>query len=284
VVRRDPREFGQTGSRWSLDKIRAICFFIGHYTRSGIWRLLDDLDIHWKHARDHVCSPDPDYLAKQDRVALCQALVRDDPTHQILVFQDEFTYYRQPSGAFDWAAAGSKEPLAERSHRANTGTRVAAALNFLTGQVTALQAPRLGLAELVRFYQRLCQTYPQAQRIYVVQDNWPIHFHPDVLAALEPQENPFPWLRPANWPTEPSPQARRLSVLNLPIQLVPLPTYASWTNPIEKLWRWLKQERLHLHRWADDLAELRRQVLDFLAQFAHGSLELLRYVGLLTPK
>ena len=147
VVRRDPREFGQTGSRWSLDKIRAICLFIGHYTRSGIWRLLAELDIHWKHARDHVRSPGPDYLAKQDRVALCQALVRDDPTHQILVFQDEFTYYRQPSGAFDWAAAGSKEPLAERSHRANTGTRVAAALNFLTGQVTALQAPRLGLAE-----------------------------------------------------------------------------------------------------------------------------------------
>ncbi|MBK9008807.1 MAG: transposase [Anaerolineae bacterium] len=30
-------------------------------------------------------------------------------------------------------------------------------------------------------------------------------------------------------------------------QLTPLlfPTYASWLNPIEKLWKWLKQEVLH---------------------------------------
>jgi len=28
----------------------------------------------------------------------------------------------------------------------------------------------------------------------------------------------------------------------LPIQIVQLPTYASWTNPIEKLWRKLKAE------------------------------------------
>ena len=87
-------------------------------------------------------------------------------------------------------------------------------------------------------------------------------------------------LRPGHWPTEPSPAARQL---NLPIQLVPLPTYASWANPIEKLWRWLRQDVLHLHPWAEDLTELRHQVLAFLAQFAGGSIELLRYVGLLVP-
>jgi len=32
--------------------------------------------------------------------------------------------------------------------------------------------------------------------------------------------------------------------------LVPLPTYGSWTGPIERLWRWLKQEVLHLHSYA----------------------------------
>jgi hypothetical protein len=69
----------------------------------------------------------------------------------------------------------------------------------------------------------------------------------------------------------------------LPIQLAPLPTYASWTNPIEKLWRKLRQEVLHLHRLADRLEELRAAVRRFLDRFAHSSLELLCYVGLLVP-
>jgi transposase len=67
----------------------------------------------------------------------------------------------------------------------------------------------------------------------------------------------------------------------LPIQLVFLPTYASWLNPIEKLWRWLRQEVLHLHRLSDDWPALKQAVWDFVAQFALGSLDLLRYVGLL---
>jgi hypothetical protein len=279
LVERDPREFHQAGSRWTLDKIRSVCFFISHYTRSGTWRVLQALRVHWKHARDHVRSPDPEYLAKQAYVARCRAQVQATPATAVLLFEDEFTYYRQPSLAASWAATGSTHPLAERSYRANTLTRVAGALNAATGQVTVVQRARLGVEPLVRFYEQLCQEYP-TQRLYLVQDNWPVHFHPDVLAALEPQEWPFRWIYPATWPTTPSPRARRL---DLPIQLVPLPTYASNTNPIEKLWRWLKQEVLHLHRWADDLAALRHHVLAFFAQFAAGSDALLRYVGLLVP-
>jgi len=259
-----------------LDTIRQVGVFISPYTRSGIWRVLQTLRVHGKPARDHVRSPDPAYLAKQAYVARCGAPVPAAGAAAVRLYQDEFTYYRQPTLAASWAATGSPRPLAARSYRANTLTRVAGARNAAPGQVTVVQGTRLGVAPLVRFYEQLCQSYP-AQRLYLVQDNWPVHFHPDVLAALEPQEWPFPWPYPANWPTTPSPQARRLG---LPIQLVPLPTYASNTNPIEKLWRWLKQEVLHLHRWADDLAELRRQVLLFCAQFAAGSEALRHYVGL----
>lgn len=109
---------------------------------------------------------------------------------------------------------------------------------------------------LAAFYVQLSQAYPQAQRIYLVQDNWPTHKSPTVLAAA---------------------QAQRLTVLFLP-------TYASWLNPIEKLWRWLRQRVVHSHPLSHDLKELRRQVAAFLEQFAHGSLDLLLYVGLLTKE
>jgi len=57
----------------------------------------------------------------------------------------------------------------------------------------------------------------------------------------------------------------------------------AFCNPIEKLWRWLCQDVLHLHRLAVDLQALRALVAAFLQQFAQGSADLLRYVGLGLP-
>ena len=52
------------------------------------------------------------------------------------------------------------------------------------------------------------------------------------------------------------------------------------TNPIEKLWRWVRQSILHLHRLSDDWQLLKNRVMDFILSFKKGSNELLRYVGL----
>ena len=59
-----------------------------------------------------------------------------------------------------------------------------------------------------------------------------------------------------------------------------LPTYAPWLNPIEKVWRWLRQDVLKLHRQADNWEALQTRVHGFLDQFATGSKRLLEYVGL----
>jgi len=251
----------------------------GRGSLSGIWRVLADSKLRWKRGRDHLHSPDPAYQKKLAYLATIRARVEATPTAAVLLYLDEVTYYRQPSLAAGYAPAGSAHPRAERSTRSNATTRVIGALNAHPGRVVARQRTRIDVPALIRFYQALVAAYP-GQRIYLVQDNWPVHFHPDVLAALEPQTSPFPFFRPRSWSSEPSPRAPRL---NLPIQLVPLPTYAPWTNPIEKLWRWLKQDVLHLHRLADDLPTLRALVLDFLARFDHASPDLRHYVGLPVP-
>jgi hypothetical protein len=102
--------------------------------------------------------------------------------------------------------------------------------------------------------------------------------------ALEKQESRYLGRLPRSWSTTPSAKAvKQWGHLQLPIQLIPLPTYASWCNPIEKLWRKLRQELTHLHPWANDLQRLRAEIDQFLAQFASGSPDLLRYVGLGVP-
>lgn len=231
-----------------------------------------------------IRSPDPNYDAKRADVATVLAEARAAPERIVVLYLDEVTVERQPTLANAYAPMGHTQPRARRRQRADTLSRVLGALNALTGKVIYRRATRITLALLVQFYQALREAYPQAECIYVIQDNWPVHTHPDVLVALQPQRTRWPWYRPPNWPTTPSPTAvKRWGQLDLPIQIVPLPTYASWCNPIEKLWRQLRQDLTHLHPWADDLETLRAEIDRFLNQFAGGSLALLRYVGLGIP-
>lgn len=197
----------------------------------------------------------------------------------MLLYQDEAAYYRQPTLARDYEAEGARhQARARRSHQSNTKRRRAACLDAVSGRVFYQGRSKAGVVVLNGLYRDVAEAYDEAERIYLVQDNWPVHFHPGVLEHLEPQQWPFAFRTHPDWPA-PS-EVERLED-PLPIQLVPLPTYAPWLNPIEKLWRWLRQEIVHLHRLSDAWEALKQRVRGFLDQFAGGSQELLRYVGLL---
>lgn len=253
------------------------CDWLQLTTESGLSQLLDRLGIGHKRGRDYVHSPDRHYQDKLSLIQFARLRAWYAPERFVFMYQDEFTFYRQPSLACSYEARGPLQPLAHRSYQANTHCRGMAALNAITGQVTYRQHYKIGLRQLSDFYAAVRHDYPQAEVIYIAQDNWPIHFHPDVLARLQPQDFPFPPTVPSNWPTQPTRQAIHD---DLPIQLLCLPTYASWLNPTEKLWRWCRQDVLHLHHLSNDWPALKQQVLDFMTQFSRASTDLLTYVGL----
>jgi transposase len=173
------------------------------------------------------------------------------PRSVAAVFLDARGFSRRPDPAPDWAGA---PPVADRRKAANGLWRLIGGLNALTGQVNYLDAYIVGRAKVTESYGQLAEAYPWARRLYVIQDNWSIHTHPDVSEAL------------SAWPQ---------------VEPVWLPTYAPRLNPMEKLWRWLKQGVLKMHRLAEDWVAVRGRVREFLGQFAHGSQRLLEYVGLL---
>lgn len=280
VVHQPPCAFGLEQTRWTLKGLRQATPSLHLTSDSGLQRLLDRFGIGPKRGRHYLHSPDPDYNAKLSLLECYLRQCGQDPLSYPLLYLDELTYYRQPTIACDYTARGHDQPLARRSYRSNTALRLGAAMDALTGMVIWRQSYHLGRCELVELYEQICQAYPTAKRIYLVADNWPVHYHPDVLAALVAQELPFPLHLPPSWPREAGPQVPRLE---LPLQMVQLPTYAPWTNPIEKLWRWLYGDVLHLHRLADDLSALVGRVASFLDQFRSGSTALLRYTGLLPP-
>jgi hypothetical protein len=219
---------------------------------AGIWGLLRRLGIVYRRARGYLYSPDPVYEAKLRTIASAVSQVRAEPQRYVLLYEDEMTYYRRPQLSQAYAPRGSKEPVAHLGYSKNQKRRIASTLDLLSGRLLSWQRSRFDRWTLWAFYRHVEQAYPAAERIFLVQDNWPVHLHADLRR----------WL-----------QSSRLSLLLLP-------TYAPWTNPVEQVWRRLRQEVLHLHDWQDDWAGLQAQVQQWLDQWQDGSLDLLHYVGL----
>jgi hypothetical protein len=239
--------------RWTLRRVRAACPWLRDYSLSGVWRYLRRGRLQLRAAGVQHYSPDPDYRPKTARLLRCLRDATRHPGEAVLVFLDEMGYTRWPEPSADWVpAAPAPPPVAAHGAATNQQWRVIGALNALTGRVDSLDHYLVGRRQVIAFCRQLARAYPRARRIDVVQDNWSIPRHEEVAAALAA----------------------------LP-QIVPvwLPTYAPWLNPIEKLWRWLRQDVLTLHRLAGDWPALRAQVRAFLARFAGASQALLHYVG-----
>lgn len=284
VVRRTPRLFGIDRTRWTRATVGTVVPWLAEHTPSGIGRILDDLKIVLKRGREYVHSPDVAYDAKRAVITTCLEAAQASTGGVVTLFLDEVTLHRHPSVAVASAGRGRDQPRAVRSRCSDTTVRIIGTLDARDGRVGWRRRRTVTVPGLVGFYRQVAAAYPEAERINLILDNWPVHFHPDLLVALHPQTCPFPLHRPGNWPTTPSDDAvRKWGHLHLPIYLVPLPTYASWLNPIEKLWRWLRQEVVHLHPWADELPALYAAAERFLSRFTDGApdcADLLRYVGL----
>ena len=247
-------EHGQFPVRWTLRRVREAFDWLQNYSLSGVWRVLKRLDLGWRWARPARFSPDPAYEDKYAHLLSCLQAAAGQPNQVVLVFLDEMGFFRWPQGGREWMAAAPLPRTVLPCADNNRQWRLVGALNALSGQVNYLDNYIVGRRQVGELYQLIDQAYPLAQRIFIVQDNWSIHSHPDVVSILT----------------------------SLPrLETVSLPTYAHWLNPIEKLWRWLRQDVLRLHQWAADWSILLERIHAFLDQFAHGSRDLLRYVGLL---
>jgi transposase len=165
-------------------------------------------------------------------------------------------FHRRPSVSYAYALTGSDAPRAQQGWGPDTVRRVAGCLDTQTGQFHSQHRAHWTVAALLRFLQQVDACYPDAQRLYVALDNWPVHFLPTLRLPL---------------------------AATTKIRLLRLPTYAPWTNPVERVWRKLAAEVLHLHRHTDDWLGLCERVQTWLDTAQHPSEAMLRYTGLLCP-
>jgi transposase len=250
TVREPPEAHDIPRSRWRVADLIAAVPWARRYSVSGLARALKRLKVGRQRGRLRLHSPDPAYREKEWDIRHAVSLAFRPHRPPAVLYGDEFSLYRQPTLAPAFAPAGRGLP-ADLSCRGNTHYRYAGALDVATGRLTWLGRSRMGVQNLRRFLAKLRRAYGD-RPLTLVWDNWPVHRHPLVLAAADA----------------------------LAIDVLWLPTYAPWLNPIEKAWRRLTEDLLRHHRLADQFPALQARVAAWLDQFARPSPALLRYTGL----
>lgn len=261
VLSESPSEYGYTASRWSLERLQESLEWLDVETQSGMWGVLDRLGLSYQQGRTFVESPDEQFSEKCELIEQRRQLARSR-ADEVVIYFDELQYYRNPETAQQWGAQGN-QPTVDRAACSKYGwsRHVLCAVDIQTGELFWKHDSSFDRFTYLELYEQLAESYPQASRISVVQDNHPVHFHVDVFEPLEPQQWPWEFYHPSHW-TDPNPVARESG--ELPIQVTPLPTYASWLNPVERIWRDLKRQVLYMHDNARDVDELKRKVDAYL--------------------
>lgn len=255
-IHESPELHGAGVGRWTLALIGRLCPHMdGVGSVSGVWRRLNRARIRWKCGRLRVTSPDPLYREKVAAVSAARQLGSACPENTTVLFADEFTMYRQPLPGRCYHERGggaTNQPRATLAHASNTHHRIIGALDAVTGRVVHAGASKIRLATAGKFLRLVRRAYGEDRRIILIWDNWPVHHHEKVLEAA----------------------------IAAKVELLFLPTYAPWTNPIEKLWKQLKDDVLRMHVYSEHWPELKQRTQGFLDQFSDQSPELLRYTGL----
>lgn len=130
-----PECFGLPRSRWWLDGLRQAVPWLKPLSLPGVWQLLDRFDLAYKRGRRYVHSPDPDYPVKAARLRSIWQQVQADPTHLVLLYQDELTSYRCPTVGYDYALRDADGPRAAQGTGYNTSRRIAGCLDASSGRL-----------------------------------------------------------------------------------------------------------------------------------------------------
>jgi hypothetical protein len=259
VLAKSPFERGYEQSRWTLELLRDKLKWTS--SEAGMWGVLKRLGISWTRGRTFTESPDPDFDEKLAYLNRRTQQALQDPSSRLL-YLDEMKYYRLPQEGRAWSQKTRQPTVTRKSEPYVKDKRqVLGAVDAQDGRLFYTHRETMPRTQFIDLYESICQAYPSADTIVVVQDNLPLHFHVDILSELAPQPYPWGFYKPDSWP-DPTQAAQANG--RLPVELVMFPTYSSWLNPIERLWRHLRRKVLTMHKMARRFGDLVSKVGDFL--------------------
>ena len=193
-------------TRWSLPRLahhlaeqRLVAISPAHLAR-----VLAATGLSFQRTRSWKASPDPDYEAKAARVL---ELVSAPPPDggAVISFDQMGPVSLRPTHGAGWAPKGRPERHRATYNRLHGTRYVFGAYDVHADRLRVRLRPRRRGSDNLAFMRQIRTTIPARRRIYWVQDNLSANWTPDIRAFAA---------------------ANR-------IELVPIPTYASYLNPVE---------------------------------------------------
>lgn len=253
VCYRSPQLYDLPRSRWSLALLRKTIGWLADKSLSCLSPLLKRMHVSYKRGRLAVHSPDLLYDVKLARIRAAYQQMQHDPTRVVPLYLDEHLVGRYPTVARCYSSTGSPGMLARQYAGYNSMLRIVGCLDAASGAVIAKRYGSVTVENFLKFLQILEVQYPEAEVISIALDSWSVHINERVLPAL---------------------QARQSK-----IQLLFQPTYAPWTNPMEKVWLRFNEDVSHMHpHWAK-WQPWRLRIDDWIAQVRPPSRAMLQATG-----
>jgi len=199
-----PRDLGEPFTDWSLTKLHRHLLrrrIVPTISASQLWRILHDHGIRFQHHKTWKASPDPDFEAKKNRVL---DLYADPPVGSRVLCLDEFGPLNlQPRLGAGWARSGHPARLRATYSRTAGVRHLLAAHDPSSGRMYGHLRSTKTWRDVRDLLRSLRTRFDE--HLIVVLDNFSPHHKREL----------------GEWATEHD------------IELVYLPTYASWLNLIE---------------------------------------------------
>jgi transposase len=238
VKQEKPNDYQLPGYGWTLKKLRYwVAEKLGHrISRSTLRSYLKQAGFSWKKSKKVLAKAKPEQRANFVKrfqawfEQVCQGKVR-------LIYVDEVHLHQDLDLGYRWSVVGEADWVPSYCPPLKNRLNWYGAYDFTNAQCLIWHQGACNSDNTVAFLRHLAQWNPDPdQRIVIIWDGAPWHNRADIVR-------------------------QQAEVLNL--TLVQLPGYSPDLNPIEGLWKWMREE-LTQHHCYKYLYQLERACFDFI--------------------
>jgi transposase len=173
--------------------------------------------------------------AQQEQwLAEYEKLQQELPDDETICFTDGVHPTHNVQPAYGWIKKGIRKEIPANTGRSRLN--LSGAIDVVNHNVLIQEDQTLNAKSTIRFFQKIEEAYPHKRKIHVFCDNAPYYRNKEVREHLKHSK----------------------------IALHFLPPYSPNLNPIERLWKWMK-ERVIYNTYYEHFEEFKAAVLGFLA-------------------
>ena len=171
-----------------------------------------------------------------------EKLRRELPNDEAICFIDGVHPTHNVQPAYGWIKKGVRKEIPANTGRSRLN--LAGAIDIATHGIIVQEDKTLNAEATIRFFQKIEEAYPDKQRIHIFSDNASYYRNKNVKLHLEASK----------------------------IVLHFLPPYSPNLNPIERLWKWMKERTIY-NTYYEHFEDFRDAVFGFFSVLSRAAAE-----------